>query len=61
MSRGGRHTPKNINLGSTNAHGFEMVASVIDANKTKFSYQNIRLSQYSGDPAELPAADSAGD
>jgi hypothetical protein len=48
---------KNIRWGSAHYHGFDVVPQVIELNIKTYSQENVLFSLYSGDPAELPAAD----
>lgn len=46
-----------INWNGIDYHGFDIVKSVIEDNQREFSSPNISFHMYSGNPADLPAAD----
>ncbi len=48
---------KLVNWGGVRYQGFDVVPSVIAANTEKFSNPKVSFTAYSGNPAELPAAD----
>ncbi len=48
---------RTIDWGGAGYHGFDVVASVIEQNRREHAREGVAFSHYSGDPAELPAAD----
>jgi hypothetical protein len=48
---------KNVRWGATRYQGFDVVRSVIAANQAQHAREGVSFQLYSGDPAELPAAE----
>lgn len=48
---------QHVRWGDVSYHGFDVVRSVVERNQREHARDNVRFSLYSGDAAELPAAD----
>lgn len=46
-----------INWGEARYHGYDVVKSVVEANRENFAEDGVEFTLYSGEPSELPDAD----